>query len=323
MPASPGPEIDMNRLRSAVAAACAGALLVPFAPMREAAAASDIVISQFYTPGGEAGAAYKNDYVELFNRGTTAIDVTGWTLQYRLPPVLEWSALANLSGTIVPGGYYLIRLAGNAAGNGAELPPADAVPIFPDLAIGNVRGSLVLVASSQQYFCSPSTPAVDRVTYGATVCPEGTEIAAPGALAALRVDNGCTDSDNNVADFTTGTPTPRNSASPVLLCAVLEAADREAAAALRLGPAHPNPSATTTGFSFAVGRDGPVRCGIFDPRGRRVRLLVDGWLPAGEHRVTWDGRDTDGSAVPAGVYLARFEAPRERARETLRFVRVR
>lgn len=313
----------MSRHASAFAAGLAWAILIAgVSSPGPAFATSDIVISQFYTPGGQSGAAYKHDYVELFNRGASAIDVTGWTLQYRMPPVLEWSRISHLSGTIAPGGYYLIRLAGDAAGNGADLPAADAVQVL-DQGIANTRGSLALVASSNQYFCAQADPVVDRVTYGTTVCPEGTAMAAPGTLAALRVDQGCADSDNNLADFTTGPPTPRNSASPTLLCAVLDASDRAPAATLRVRPAHPNPSATTTHFTFAIGRAGPVRCGIFDLRGRRLRLLMNAWLPAGEHRVSWDGADHEGAAVPAGVYLARFEATPGRVRETLRFVRIR
>ena len=41
-----------------------------------------IVISQIYGGGGNAGATYQNDYVELYNPGTVAFDLAGWTLQY-------------------------------------------------------------------------------------------------------------------------------------------------------------------------------------------------------------------------------------------------
>ncbi len=41
-----------------------------------------IVVSQLFAAGGNSGASYTNDYVELFNRGTSAVSLTGWTLQY-------------------------------------------------------------------------------------------------------------------------------------------------------------------------------------------------------------------------------------------------
>src|ERR1043166_3243513 len=44
------------------------------------AAASDMRISQIYTRGGEAGATYQQDFVEIFNAGTTTVDINGWGL---------------------------------------------------------------------------------------------------------------------------------------------------------------------------------------------------------------------------------------------------
>ncbi len=51
-----------------------------------------------------------------------------------------------------------------------------------------------------------------------------------------------------------------------------------------------------------------VTLAIYDIRGRRVRILVDGLYEAGSHRVVWDGRDGQGEQMPSGVYLYRLEA---------------
>jgi hypothetical protein len=45
-------------------------------------AASDVVISQVYGGGGGSGAPFKQDFIELFNRGSTPISLSGWTVQY-------------------------------------------------------------------------------------------------------------------------------------------------------------------------------------------------------------------------------------------------
>ena len=45
-------------------------------------ASGQIVISQVYGAGGNSGANWNADYVELFNRGTAAVLVTGWSIQY-------------------------------------------------------------------------------------------------------------------------------------------------------------------------------------------------------------------------------------------------
>ena len=42
----------------------------------------DIVISQVYGGGGNAGAVYTHDFIELFNRGTTTVSLAGWSVQY-------------------------------------------------------------------------------------------------------------------------------------------------------------------------------------------------------------------------------------------------
>ncbi|NTU55720.1 MAG: lamin tail domain-containing protein, partial [Anaerolineales bacterium] len=88
---------------------------------------TNIVISQVYGGGGNAGAPYLNDYVELFNPSNTPIPVNGWSIQYTSPTGtgLFSSNVVNLSGSLSPGQYYLIRLASGGS-NGAALPPSDA-----------------------------------------------------------------------------------------------------------------------------------------------------------------------------------------------------
>ncbi len=49
-----------------------------------------IVISQVYGGGGNSGATWKNDFVELYNRGPVAVDVTGWTVQYASAAGTSW-----------------------------------------------------------------------------------------------------------------------------------------------------------------------------------------------------------------------------------------
>jgi len=76
----------------------------------------------------------------------------------------------------------------------------------------------------------------------------------------------------------------------------------------RLAGNHPNPFNPRTTLAFATARTGPVQLLLYDLRGRLVRRLVDGDLPAGHHEVIWDGRDGQGREQASGVYLARFVA---------------
>ncbi len=70
----------------------------------------------------------------------------------------------------------------------------------------------------------------------------------------------------------------------------------------------PNPfnPATTIKFDLAAGGAAALR--VYDVRGRLVRTLVDGPMPAGAHQISWDGRNNAGSAVASGVYLLEMVA---------------
>jgi probable HAF family extracellular repeat protein len=72
--------------------------------------------------------------------------------------------------------------------------------------------------------------------------------------------------------------------------------------------ASPNPSRRGTSFSFTLGSAGRARLGIYDASGRLVRQVQDGDLPAGSHHVAWDGRDSEGQSVRAGMYFTRLES---------------
>ena len=86
------------------------------------ATAATVVISQIYGGGGNTGATYKNDFVELFNPTATAVSVTGWSVQYASAAGSSWAA-ANLSGIIQPYHYYLVQLASGGALGGRIANP--------------------------------------------------------------------------------------------------------------------------------------------------------------------------------------------------------
>ena len=82
----------------------------------------------------------------------------------------------------------------------------------------------------------------------------------------------------------------------------------------RLIQNQPNPFNPSTSLRFVLAAPGEVEVSIFDPSGRRVRVLHRGPAPAGERRLDWDGLDDSGAALPAGVYLAKLRLAGE-ARE--------
>ena len=192
-------------------------------PAAAHASSSGIVVSQVYGGGGNSGASFRNDYIELFNAGTSGVDVSGWTIQYATAAGTTWQA-TPLTGTIGAGRYYLVQLASGGT-VGAALPAADATGTS-NLAstsgkIALVRSAVTLTCGATAGTCSADPGVEDLVGYGAASDFEGTGSApAPSnTLAALRADDGCSDTNDNAADFTAAVPTPRNSASATHACA--------------------------------------------------------------------------------------------------------
>ena len=186
------------------------------------AASTTVVISQVYGGGGNAGATFKNDFIELFNRGGAAVDLTGWSVQYAATGGSSWQRTNLSSVSLNPGQYYLIQeLAG--AGGTTNLPTPDASGSIP-MAAG--AGKVALISNQTTITTGTSCPTgasvVDLVGYGTTTttCFEGTGPTPTTAnpTSASRRNAGCTETDDNAADFEVGTPTPRNTASPLHFC---------------------------------------------------------------------------------------------------------
>ncbi len=87
------------------------------------ASESGVVISQVYGGGGNSGATYKNDFIELFNAGSTTVNLAGWSVQYASSTGTSWSSKTNLAGSIAPGQVLSRPGSGRGRGDGK---PADA-----------------------------------------------------------------------------------------------------------------------------------------------------------------------------------------------------
>ncbi|MGK5533012.1 lamin tail domain-containing protein [Streptomyces sp. URMC 129] len=206
-----------NRRRFAVltaAAAVVAGSLVAFPSPSASAVSPDIVISQVYGGGGNSGAPYTHDYIELYNRGTTTVSLSGWSVQYASASGSSWQVTA-LSGSIAPGRYHLVR-EGAGAGAGQPLPAPDSTGT---IAMSATSGKVALRTTSTALTCSSGcatqTNVRDFVGYGSGASSyEGTGPAPTlsNTTAALRAASGQTDTDRNSSDFTAGSPTPRNSA---------------------------------------------------------------------------------------------------------------
>ncbi len=186
-------------------------------------ASGGVVVSQVYGGGGNAGASYANDFVELFNPGSSSVDLTGWSIQYASAASTSWQPTV-LSGSIGPGRSYLVQLASTAA-VGASLPAPDATGTTNLAASGGkvalVADATALACGASAGSCASSAALRDLVGYGSAADYEGSgpAPALSSTTAAERASAGCTDTGDNAADFTSVAPQPRNSAAAATSCA--------------------------------------------------------------------------------------------------------
>lgn len=80
----------------------------------------------------------------------------------------------------------------------------------------------------------------------------------------------------------------------------------EPASAYLLEQNVPNPFNPRTTIAFELPSPGHATLSVFDLAGRLVRTLADADLPAGRHRLDWDGRDAHGRNVAAGIFVYRL-----------------
>ncbi len=191
---------------------------------------AQVVISQLYGGGGATtgNPAYRQDFVELFNAGDATVSLSDLSLQYGSASGNLGSFSGNVSAlpnvALAPKRYFLVGLSSGSLG--PVLPTTDATGT---LTMSASSGKVALVQGSTALNCGGSTACnatqsarvLDLVGYGSASTFEGAG-AAPAlnsTLAALRALGGCTDTQDNAADFSAVAPTPRNSASPAGTCA--------------------------------------------------------------------------------------------------------
>jgi len=79
-----------------------------------------------------------------------------------------------------------------------------------------------------------------------------------------------------------------------------------------LYPNAPNPFDKTTTIEYSILREGIVKLAIYDAIGRKIKVLLDGYVPIGTYQIEWDGTDTHGEKVPGGTYFCQMRRKDEK-----------
>jgi predicted extracellular nuclease len=202
------------RLAAIPALALIAAGLAVAAPAAAVDSASNVVITEVYGGGGNSGAPFNKDFVELYNRASTPVDLTGWSVQYASATGTTWQS-TPLTGSIAAGSFYEISESGGATG--ADLPAPDVVGT---LALSATSGKVALVSGSATALacgatCFTATGVVDFVGYGSSNDSAGAPTPAlSNTVYAQRDTSPLTDTGNNGTDFVIAAPTPKAPTAP-------------------------------------------------------------------------------------------------------------
>jgi len=71
----------------------------------------------------------------------------------------------------------------------------------------------------------------------------------------------------------------------------------------------PNPFNPETVINFSLKENGQVNLNVYNLKGERIRTLVAGEIPAGDHSVIWSGDDDNGNKTSSGLYIYKLTAP--------------
>src|SRR4051812_8806410 len=209
-------------------------LAVPTSAWAGASSSAPVVINEVYGGGGNAGATYKQDFIELYNRSGSPVNLAGWSVQYASATGTSWASTA-LTGTLPAGSSYIVResqgtggttdvpsdVTGTIAMSGTagkvalvNSPPALPPDLPGPTRMGRPAGKVALVNSTTALSCGAdcdgNAAVVDFVGFGTTANDFAGTGPTPAPSNTNSVSRNATHDNtaNNAADFTAGAPSP-------------------------------------------------------------------------------------------------------------------
>src|ERR1035437_4810594 len=193
-----------------------GAISSPDSP----AVSTTLVLSQVYGGGGATSGTptYTNDYVEIKNISATNQSLNGLSVDYgsatgNFASSAAPNAFALPDVTLNPGQYYFVQLGSTGTVGGPFPVTPDVVTTNLNLSASSGKVALVTSAFVENSCGATGTPCslpnaniIDLVSYGASNNAEGNAPTNGGTALTnvkgnVRKTLGCTETDNNNADF--------------------------------------------------------------------------------------------------------------------------
>lgn len=243
-----------------------------------------LVINEFLASNSAQGQDETGDFadwIELYNGGTEAINLTGAYLTDDLLQTTMW----EFPAVVLPAGERLIVWCDEDAGQGPLhanfklRASGEEIGLYAPLVFGN--------------------GAIDTYAYGPQLSNVSEARLSDGASGWGFLDP---PTFNRANDDTSGVP-------------IYVPGD------IVLNQNYPNPFNMSTTMRYGVPREGYVRLSIYDVRGRLVRMLVDENRQAGLHHPEWLGLDDNGRKLPSGLYILRMQFEDVVKTQNMTFVR--
>ncbi len=159
---------------------------------------SRIVISEVQT---ESEVSAYDDFIELSNRSEDDVDVTGWEIQTKATSATsDWITRIVLDGTIYSGGSIILSYS------------SDSHPYLDDIASGHFLAGLSTTGGHVRILDTNLDIEEDKLGWGTAMDSEllpALKPFAPYSLSRKNVEGLYIDTNDNLADFELGVPTPR------------------------------------------------------------------------------------------------------------------
>ena len=230
-----------------------------------------LVINEFLSISETCCGSYNGDpqdFVELYNYGTSPVDITGWHFSSSFSYLFNEHNVAP-DTAIAPGEHLVVWFSG-----GGPFPYIDG---FLDEQEGNIyiENTRSAIPGDTLFNLSYDSQ-VEDVSYGRY--PDGSD--------AWQQMN----------------PTPGTSNT------TLSSIDNNHSApkSFSLAQNYPNPFNPQTQFHYSLSNTENIYLAIYDLLGREVFTIHNGLQREGNHNVQWTGVDNTGNLAPSGIYFCRL-----------------